>query len=1012
VDGLVYTDGLHTTWFEVFDVDSLARTYVLNTDHPQRDYGAQDRTLVEQPGSPVLRSGSTVFDALFALAIEEVDQLSVSEINDGAFTDGAGVPCECFQTGELWHYVWTRDTAYAVDLSLAFFDPVRARNSLQFKLSAEKAAVGSGGLQIVQDTGSGGSWPVSTDRVVWALGAHRVLALLDGAERDAFRDDTLTALINTAEVDRTVVWDSGSGLYRGETSFLDWRQQTYPQWTAGDVRHIAESQSLSTNVGHWATLDLASRLAAEVGDGSSDSRYRGWADDLATAIEAELWLDGHGWSRGIPNHLDPTPLEQFDWLGTSLAALHIGSADHASTALSSYPHGPYGPAVIWPQQPLVPIYHNRAIWPFVTAYGVRAAAAHGHGDVMAAGVESIVRGAALNLSNMENLELQTGANWFDDGAYSGPIVNSRRQLWSVAAYLSMVMDLFGIAPEADGLLLSPAIPEEVRQAYLLSDQVRLQRLPYKGQRFDLVLEFPDTEGDLWVAGQVQIDGVDHVGPVTVNDLSEGSVVTVRLVDSVRVGRLRSMVDDGDFTQIYAPRDPAVSGLQQLANDIELSLDDGGEAGVSFDIWRDGVLLATAESGPTWLDTSVNADTASPCYVVSTRFASGHSSQHSAPRCWWGPDDDRVQQVDAYGLHANAGQWGGGPGLAWWWDWGEAADTLSASGVRPNWTGEHLIQVVHANGAGPIDTGITAAHKWLTVTNSLGAVVGEGPVVLPQSGDWSLWRESTGVRVELDATQLYTVTMSDASNMTRLEHFASYTAGLGGGTTAYNRVDVQAFRLLPLAGSDEGPASTQTVWFDGVDDLNKLPGGAVDVLGTTLQPWEAVGLTWDDEALSIAWVSEAFEDDWAPAVLYIEAASTALGAAGLAVGFEYSNQIPDLPFTPTHAIALRAVSDAGAGEGPWNGVRSWDGADWTVTWRLEAGADVWLAADRHTLSTRIPRDQLGDPRWIRMAAHVVHAQPGQEFVDTWPVGHAPAGGGGAYYEIDLQGSTDVGGWTLR
>jgi hypothetical protein len=34
--------------------------------------------------------------------------------------------------------------------------------------------------------------------------------------------------------------------------------------------------------------------------------------------------------------------------------------------VAAYPHAPRGPAVIHPQHPGVPIYHNSAIWPFVT----------------------------------------------------------------------------------------------------------------------------------------------------------------------------------------------------------------------------------------------------------------------------------------------------------------------------------------------------------------------------------------------------------------------------------------------------------------------------------------------------------------------------------------------------------------------------------------------------------------------------------------------------------------------
>jgi hypothetical protein len=34
-----------------------------------------------------------------------------------------------------------------------------------------------------------------------------------------------------------------------------------------------------------------------------------------------------------------------------------------------------GAPVIWPQQIGMPVYHNRAMWPFVTGYGLRAAIA-------------------------------------------------------------------------------------------------------------------------------------------------------------------------------------------------------------------------------------------------------------------------------------------------------------------------------------------------------------------------------------------------------------------------------------------------------------------------------------------------------------------------------------------------------------------------------------------------------------------------------------------------------------
>ena len=81
-----------------------------------------------------------------------------------------------------WTYVWTRDTSYAVDLGLAQINPQVAKNSLLFKISTHRNTTGPGAgtTEIVQDTGSGGSWPVSTDRVVWARAAFELLKYLDG----------------------------------------------------------------------------------------------------------------------------------------------------------------------------------------------------------------------------------------------------------------------------------------------------------------------------------------------------------------------------------------------------------------------------------------------------------------------------------------------------------------------------------------------------------------------------------------------------------------------------------------------------------------------------------------------------------------------------------------------------------------------------------------------------------------------------------------------------------------
>ncbi len=262
----------------------------------------------------------------------------------------------------------------------------------------------------MQDTGSGGSWPVSTDRVTWAFAAEETLRTLPARERAAFAARALAALTNTIENDRLAAFDAEDGLYTGEQSFLDWRDQSYASWIVDDLASMASAKSVSTNAAHYQALTLTARLARESGDAARAARYEGWASKLKLAVNARLWLPDAGmYSSLTAAHFDKAPLHKFDWLGQSLAILTgIASDEQARSILARYPHGPMGPPVIWPQQPGMPVYHNRAIWPFVTGYGLKAAAQAGNAAVADAAYESLMRGAALNISNMENLEWLSG----------------------------------------------------------------------------------------------------------------------------------------------------------------------------------------------------------------------------------------------------------------------------------------------------------------------------------------------------------------------------------------------------------------------------------------------------------------------------------------------------------------------------------------------------------------------------------------------------------------------------
>jgi hypothetical protein len=690
------------------------RSYALTTTHPLRDGHPGERTVTELAGDPLLRSGVLLTDALFAMAVDDARLNAVSEISDYAFE--GPVACDCYKTGELWNWVWTRDIAYATELGLAWLDPQRAANSLLFKLSDEKD--GEGGLQIVQDTGTGGSWPVSSDRVAWARGAMAVLRYADIPE---LREAAIEAMANTAATDRRFVFDATDGLYRGETSFLDWREQSYARWVEQNPVHIAMSKSLSTNLDHLFLLRSLEELTGE----------EQGADALATAIDAAFW-DGTTYRSYIPTTLDPTAAERQDLLATSLAVMDLGTHPEA---LEAYPFGPYGPPVLWPQQQVTPIYHNRGIWPFVTAYSVIAAKGADNGAVVEAGLDSLVRGAALNLSHMENFELATGANWLDDGDYSGPVVNSRRQLWSVAGFLGAVAHgVFGLEGEDGVLSADPALPD----------------------------------GDWFTEGATLTIG-DFTATLGGEGLGAGAVTTF---------------ETDDWQDLFGARTARVS--MEGAGD-EITLEFSGESGATFDVFRDGVLMESGASSP-WTDTT----STTACYTVVSRLKL--PGQPTDPLCWWGDGYVRIQSILPSDFTSSGGSWSTDHGREHYGSWGAPDHTITASFTANN-TGEHLLQLAYGNGAGPIDTGITAAVKWLEVHDSTAALVAEGPVVMPQLGDWDRWADSSFVRATLDAGQTYTLTISDGWNMSHLSHYERYVAGRGGGAGPSNDVNIAEIKVL-------------------------------------------------------------------------------------------------------------------------------------------------------------------------------------------------------------------------
>ncbi|QBY03835.1 esterase [Thalassotalea sp. HSM 43] len=786
------------------------RSYVHSTDQSLRDPVPQINGFKEDAKQPYIRTGSIAFDGLFALAIDEMKKLSVSDINDGSYNFGQSIKCDCFKTGQKWDYVWTRDLSYAAHLSLALLDPERVKNSLEYKLSPYRQGVqkpefakgDSSGLQIIQDTGSGGSWPISTDRVTWAFGAQAALQSLDEDSQSAFAKTALNALINTLENDRIVAFDAQTGLYMGEQSFLDWREQSYADWVKDDLSYMATSISVSTNAAHYQALVLASQLAEKDGQNDLAKRYRSWAEQLKQAINDKLWLEEYGmYSSLTAGHFDKTAMPKFDWLGQSLAIITgIASGQQSQQILANYPHGPMGAPVIFPQQPDIRIYHNRAIWPFVTAYGVNAAIKGDNAAVVDAGYNTLIRGAALNLSNMENLEWLTGQAIYlqrEDVSKSGPVINSKYQLWSVAGYLSMVIhNVFGVQQEQQQLQFKPYLTAQLVEQYFAdSQQLTLFNLQWQQRTLNVTMELPQQRAN---DGVYQLESIELNGKPVANNISTQQLldsdneVRIRLATAKKntasatyVEALPTLLDN----KVFAPKEPVI-GLRTYVDNVSLFLDDRQQDGIAFNIIKNGVVVAKGLRESSWQDPQPMRWQS--CYSAQAVFVDSGLVSHNAkvqcvqPGITIDVDDSRVQSSIAYSRKDYT---------AFIKDFGDVDDQLLFGDIAVEQAGHYALQLSYRNENNKTNTGITAGVKWLQIEDEQGNVIQSGVIQMPHISASSKPVYSTPVSVELGKGN-YQVRISDFYNMSYLQNNQTYTQA-GGIDGSRNQVDVYHLRLLPV-----------------------------------------------------------------------------------------------------------------------------------------------------------------------------------------------------------------------
>ncbi len=439
------------------------KAYAPNAHEIISNYGAQPHffmpiekkwTLKNDISSyPQLNSGNTLLDAVYNMGLDEM-------VN-------AVEPDTTLRTGKEWAGVWTRDVSYSIILSMAYLQPEASMISLRKKVNARGC--------IIQDTGSGGAWPISTDRMIWAVAAYEIYKVLGDREWIEFcypvikrsMEDDLEVVYTDygiTDQDARIELLPSPGVARGETSFIDWREQSYPKWM--QCADIYQSEAMGTNMVHAIALNVLKNMATELSAMkgvkkaqkeaylAEAKRFGDLANALAENINERFWLADKGYYGMYTYGREYMVMNpRAETLGESLSILYdIAPADRQKSITENNPTTPFGAAIFYPQIADMPAYHNNALWPWVGAMWALANAKVGNENGTLQAIGAIVRPAALFCTNKENFNLDNG-----DIATE---LNSSNMLWCLSGNLALTNRiLFGINFEVDGLEFRPFVPK-------------------------------------------------------------------------------------------------------------------------------------------------------------------------------------------------------------------------------------------------------------------------------------------------------------------------------------------------------------------------------------------------------------------------------------------------------------------------------------------------------------------------------------------------------------------------
>lgn len=691
-------DNLHNKeGLELKDADGdgiYETTLVLNSKKDEKQTDARWKLAKDISAFPQYHSGHIMAGAIYNMSLEEMVK--------------AVEPDSTFRTGKEWAGVWTRDISYSIILSMAHLQPAVAKKSLMKKVNKRK--------RIIQDTGTGGAYPCSTDRMIWATAAWEIYKAT--GDKD-WLQQAYIIIKNSVDDDMLNVYDAATGLVKGESSFLDWREQTYPKWM--QPADIFESENLGTNAVHYNANMVLAQMAGLLKKPADVLKYKRNAEKIKKGINKYLWLPSQEYYSQYlygRNFKMPSPVAEA--LGEALC-IYFGIADtqRQKTLVEKTPVTDFGITCIYPQIPNIPPYHNNAVWPFVQSYWALAAAKTGNDSAVMESIAAIYRPAALFATNKENFVA-------DNGDFAGTVINSSNMLWSLSGNLAMVHKLlFGIEFMADKLVFHPFVPKALQGSRSLTN------FKYRRAVLDISLE-----GYGNIIKEFLLDGKKaeaHEVPASLQGKHSVKIILSNEMPGCSINKVEN---------ITAPATPIANITENLLNWQPV---DGIE---NYMVMKNGQ-FASGVKGTTYLMP------ANECaeYQVIAWNQNGVLSFSSEPLFHNGCDKTALHEVEKTAKKSLLAYKGfSGDGFV---EISKTTNRVINIPVTINEPGVYAISFRYANGNGPVNTENKCAIRALSIDKKF-----TGTLVFPQrgNGEWSNWGFSNALQTKL-AKGKHTISLS-------------------------------------------------------------------------------------------------------------------------------------------------------------------------------------------------------------------------------------------------------------